>query len=254
VASGARPRMRGAMQATTFAEAIVLIAAMRDEVRKPSTDEYVAFMAFCLANVSRSHAQFLQDMWVAYELGAKRDGFFVEFGAADGVHASNSLYLERDLGWSGIVAEPARIWQPRLQANRKCFVDERCVWVRSGEELVFNQPAIALHSTIDSYSNSDMHGDTRVEGERYPVQTVSLMDLLAHWKAPRRIDYLSIDTEGSELDILQAFDFSAYEIGLISVEHNYTDKRGDLFDLLVANGFRRKFDKLSNVDDWYVRA
>lgn len=242
------------MRTTTYAEALELLVALRDQTRKPSDDEQMGFIGFCLAHLSRSHGQFLQDLWVAYEMGSKRDGFFVEFGAANGVHASNSLLLERDLGWRGILAEPARIWRPHLRTNRTCAIDERCVWTRSGEELVFNQPAIALHSTIDSYSNSDMHGDTRVGGERYPVQTVSLMDLLAHWGAPRRIDYLSIDTEGSELDILQAFDFSAYEIGLISVEHNHTDKRGPLFELLTSNGFRRKFEKLSNVDDWYVRA
>ena len=242
------------MRTTTYAEALELLVALRNQTRKPSDDEQMAFIGFCLANLSRSHGQFLQDLWVAYETGSKRDGFFVEFGAANGVHASNSLLLERDLGWRGILAEPARIWYPHLRTNRTCSIDDRCVWTRSGEELVFNQPAIALHSTIDSYSDSDMHGDTRVEGERYPVQTVSLMDLLAHWQAPRRIDYLSIDTEGSELDILQAFDFSAYEIGLISVEHNHTDKRGPLFELLTSKGFRRKFEKLSNVDDWYVRA
>jgi hypothetical protein len=164
------------MRTTTFAEALELLAALRNQTRKPSGDEQVAFIGFCLANLGRSHGQFLQDLWVAYELRSKREGFFVEFGAANGVHASNSLLLERDLGWSGILAEPARIWHPHLRANRKCFIDERCVWVRTGEELVFNQPAIALHSTIDSYSNSDLHSDTRVEGERYPVQTVSLLE------------------------------------------------------------------------------
>ncbi len=242
------------MQTTTYAEALELLVALRNQTRKPSEDEQIAFMGFCLANLGRSHGQLLQDLWVAYETRAKRDGFFVEFGAANGVYASNTLSLERDLGWRGILAEPAHIWYPHLRNNRTCAIDDRCVWVRSGEELMFNQPTFALLSTIDSYSNGDALAKNRVEGERYPVQTVSLMDLLAHWNAPRRIDYLSIDTEGSELDILQAFDFSAYEIGLISVEHNHTDKRGALFDLLTSKGFRRKFEKLSNVDDWYVRA
>ena len=98
-----------------------------------------------------------------------------------------------------------------------------------------------------------MHADTRKDGQRYDVQTVSLNDLLAHWRAPRRIDYLSIDTEGSELDILAHFDFEAYEIRLITVEHNHTALRQPIHDFLVAKGYRRKFEKLSNVDDWYVR-
>jgi len=241
------------MRTTTFAEALEILVALRDQTAKPSSDEQIAFLGFCLANVARSHSQFLQDLWVAYELGSRRNGFFVEFGGADGVKGSNSYLLEREFGWSGIIAEPAHVWYPALPRNRHCFIDRRCVWTQSGETLTFNQPAIAAHSTIDSYSAADLHADTRVEGLRYPVETVSLIDLLGHWNAPRRIDYLSIDTEGSELDILTSFDFAAYDIRLISVEHNHTDKRDALMALLTGHGYRRKFEKLSNVDDWYVR-
>ena len=81
----------------------------------------------------------------------------------------------------------------------------------------------------------------------------SLLDLLAHWNAPRRIDYLSIDTEGSELAILEAFDFSRYEIRLISVEHNHTAQREPILKFLASRGYRRKFEKLSSVDDWYLK-
>ena len=84
-------------------------------------------------------------------------------------------------------------------------------------------------------------------------ETVTLVDLLAFWKAPRRIDYLSIDTEGSELDILNAFDFSAHDVRLITVEHNFSGNRGPILDLLTAQGYRRKFTDLSMVDDWYVK-
>ncbi|HEX7947688.1 MAG TPA: FkbM family methyltransferase, partial [Phenylobacterium sp.] len=71
--------------------------------------------------------------------------------------------------------------------------------------------------------------------------------------APRRIDYLSLDTEGSELDILAAFDFDAWDVRLITVEHNHTDRREAVFDLLTGKGYARKFESLSRVDDWYVK-
>ena len=93
----------------------------------------------------------------------------------------------------------------------------------------------------------------RRDGRRYPVETVSLNDLLAFWEAPRRIDYLSLDTEGSELDILQHFDFAAHDVRLITVEHNHTARRQPILELLTARGYRRKFETLSSVDDWYVR-
>jgi FkbM family methyltransferase len=242
------------MNPVSFADVLEILVLLRDRRADGPGEEQLRFLKFCQAHLGRSHGQFLQDLWVAYELKSRREGFFVEFGAADGVHASNSLYLERELGWRGILAEPARVWREALTRNRRCAIDTRCVWSRTGETVTFNQPAIALHSTIDSYSAADGHAATRVEGERYPVETVSLMDLLRTWDAPARIDYLSLDTEGSELDILQAFDFSAYDVRLITVEHNHTDKRRPLYDLLTANGFVRRFEKLSNVDDWYVKA
>ena len=239
------------MRPITFTEALQTLVLMREHT---SDNEEGRFITHCLHGITKSHAQFLQDLWVSFELRNQRDGFFVEFGGTNGVKFSNSCYLERELGWRGIVAEPARIWYPALRDNRRCFIDERCVWTTTGERLAFIQPPIAAHSTLVAFADSDGHADTRQDGERYEVETVSLLDLLAHWKAPRRIDYLSLDTEGSELAILQAFDFSAYDVGLISVEHNHTDKRQPIFDLLTAQGFRRKFEKLSDVDDWYVKS
>ncbi len=236
----------------SLADALELLVVLRDQTGRPGDDQSL-FVNFCLKNVGWSKAQFLQDLWVAYELKSRRGGFFVEFGGTDGIKYSNSYALETEFGWSGVIAEPARIWYPALRYNRGCAIDDRCVWTHTGERLMFNQPAIAAHSTIDSYSAADRLADTRTDGQRYEVETVSLNDLLTHWRAPRRIDYLSLDTEGSELDILKATDFEAWEFRLITVEHNHSDQRQPLHDFLTSKGYRRKFEKLSNVDDWYVR-
>ncbi len=241
------------MRQFSFADALEILVALRDRTSRPSPDPQAAFVKFCLANISRSSSQFLQDLWVAHELKSQREGFFVEFGGADGIRSSNSYYLETELGWTGVIAEPARAWYPALRNNRACDIDERCVWDRSGLTVTFNQPDIALHSTIDSYSDGDLHADSRRAGQRYAVETVSLNDLLAFWGAPKRLDYLSIDTEGSELDILTAFDFAAWDVQLITVEHNHSNKRQPIFDLLTSRGYVRRFEALSNVDDWYVK-
>lgn len=241
------------MARLSYAEALDLMAMLRDHARPDSPDEQMRFIAFCLRHLPESSAQLLQDLWVAYETGAQRGGYFVEFGAVDGVHASNTLYLERHLGWTGILAEPARIVHAALKANRACAIDTRCVWSESGRKLLFNQTVPLVHSTIDSFSAGDMHAASREGGERYEVETVSLNDLLVHWAAPARIDYLSVDTEGSELDILAAFDFDRWDVRLISVEHNFTAAREALLDLLTARGYVRRFPALSRVDDWYVK-
>jgi Methyltransferase FkbM domain len=63
----------------------------------------------------------------------------------------------------------------------------------------------------------------------------------------------SIDTEGSEFEILQAFDFARYDVKIITCEHNFSPLRDKLHALLTAKGYVRKFEVLSQVDDWYVK-
>jgi FkbM family methyltransferase len=200
----------------------------------------------------KSKAQLKQDMFVLDELGYKRDGYFVEFGATNGIDFSNTYLLETEMGWRGILAEPARVWQDALVANRKCCISFDCVWSKSHEELEFNEVGAADLSTIDVFSDVDEHAKTRTEGKKYDVYTRSLLDLLNKYKAPKEIDYLSIDTEGSEFEILNAFDFDAYKFKVITCEHNYTPMREKLADLLTSKGYTRKYPEYSRFDDWYV--
>jgi len=71
--------------------------------------------------------------------------------------------------------------------------------------------------------------------------------------AHQKIDYLPIDTEGSELEILKGFDFDEFDISIIMCEHNFTEKRAEIHGLLVDKGYRRKFVDYSMFDDWYVK-
>ena len=201
---------------------------------------------------SSSKAQLKQDIFVLSELDCKTGGYFVEFGATNGVDLSNTYLLETKFGWTGILAEPAKVWAEALTKNRKCHIDYDCVWSTSGEVLEFNEVNAAELSTISTFSGVDEHAATRTSGTKYPVTTISLLDLLKKYNAPRTIDYLSIDTEGSEFEILSAFDFDAYQFRVITCEHNYTPMREKIYNLLTSKGYTRKFPNLSHFDDWYV--
>jgi FkbM family methyltransferase len=200
----------------------------------------------------KSKSQLRQDMFVLSELNYKRNGYFVEFGATNGIDLSNTYLLETEYGWNGILAEPATLWHEDLQKNRTARIDKRCVWKHTGESLIFNETNFAELSTIDSLSESDLHAKAREGGKKYSVQTISLVDLLSEHKAPNEIDYLSIDTEGSELDILENFDFGRYKFKIITCEHNYSPTREKLSSLFQKNGYRQKFAHISQFDDWWV--
>ncbi len=199
-----------------------------------------------------SPSQLAQDVWVLATLGSLRPGYFVEFGATDGIAFSNTLVLERRFGWTGILAEPGRVWHADLAINRSCRIDHDCVWSKSGLELRFNETAEAEYSTVDAHSSSGGHASRRRFGKPYSVPTVSLMDLLARHGAPDVIDYLSVDTEGSEHEILAAVDFSRVRFRTISCEHNHGENRARIHSLLTSHGYVRVHEDLSLFDDWYV--
>lgn len=202
----------------------------------------------CLDALAESPAQLRQDLFALAMNGFKRDGFFVEFGATDGEELSNTLLLEKGYGWSGILAEPATMWHDDLKANRACSIETDCVWSATGDTLEFTEAPRGENSAISQY----VRAKRKAQGTGYSVNTISLADLLAKHNAPEVIDFMSVDTEGSEFDILQAFDFSKHRFRVITVEHNYAPQREKLHTLLTEKGYRRVHEDVSRFDDWYL--
>jgi FkbM family methyltransferase len=237
------------------AKLLLGMARLRDTIRQEPVPGTRRFLEHCVAHMGASHAQIFQDLFVAYALRGRIGGFFCEFGATDGLALSNSAYLERRLGWSGILAEPARGWHEALARNRpQARIETRCVWSRSGETLEFQESTTRELSSIGSFSRSDGHARKRGEGQTYTVQTISLNELLSTHQAPADFDYLSMDTEGSELQILESLDFARFRPKVITVEHNFTPSRARIHALLEAQGYRRVLPECSQFDDWYLGA
>jgi len=200
----------------------------------------------------RSKSQIGQDIFALSEIGVIRQGFFVEFGATNGVDRSNTWMLEKVLGWRGILAEPARCWHEQLAANRNCAIEHRCVWRNTGEKLTFSEVSDPELSTLSTFSGDDFHHKSRESHRAYQVETISLDELLRAHDAPVSIDFFSIDTEGSEFDILEAFDFGKRRFRVIVCEHNYAPIREKIYALLTSKGYVRRYADLSRFDDWYI--
>jgi FkbM family methyltransferase len=215
-----------------------------------ATDEQAIFVRD-LVNSTYSNAQINQDLWVLHETRRKRCGYFVEIGAADGIDLSNTLLLERDFGWQGILAEPNPVWHAALRRNRKAALDYRCVYSRTGDRVQFAATCHAGLATILEFLSTDGHAKSRMKYETIEVETVSLNDLLEAHAAPHTIDYISIDTEGSELRILEGFDFAKWDVKLFSIEHNLTSQEQALDRLMQQNGYERRYARYSLIDAWY---
>ena len=193
-----------------------------------------------------------QDRWVVEHVyPGKRSGFFVDVGA---VHQpsgadSNTWVLEKELGWSGILVEPDPVNAALLRRLRKTMLCQVAAYDTDGEtvELVM---AGSFSGTLPDLGQ-DVWGPVRAGRPTVLVQTRTLATILRQHGAPRIIDFLSLDTEGSELRILRNFPFGDYTFGAVCVEHNFVSRqRQALRDLLTGNGYR--FAGERGVDDCYV--
>jgi FkbM family methyltransferase len=212
----------------------------------------VAFGDFLYRHAPLTCAQIYQDLWVLFELKEKRGGFFVEFGATDGVAMSNTLLLERDYGWTGILAEPNPVWHACLERNRRVSIAKVAVGPVSAPAVAFAATESPEIAGLKAYAGLDRLARHRADSPEISVEALSLNDLLDRHDAPSPIDFISIDTEGSELAILQNFDFKRWQVRTFCIEHNFAPARDAIHRLLTANGYRRRFPQYSMFDDWYA--
>ena len=194
----------------------------------------------------KSYSQLGQDIAVANFFNQKQGGYFVDVGAWDGVEISNTYLLEKQLGWNGICIGPLPKQFESLQKNRACACIQLAAYSQSGLEFDF-----AVYEGISGIVNHiDKHLHA-LDGGRIKVHTKTLTEILDENKAPSFIEYMSLDTEGSELEVLKGVDWSRYSFGYISIEHNGVEpRRSQMRQYLQERGY--SFLRENGVDDDYV--
>lgn len=156
------------------------------------------------------------------------DLFYVDVGANDGIIASNTAYFDLELGWKGICIEPHPSAFKKLESNRTSSINlNLCA---SDDDGIVDFLAIdgysEMLSGIHKYYPSDnlkrierelqiMGGEKKI----IKIQSKPLNKILSEYEV-KKIDYLSIDTEGSEYQILNSIDFDEVDIRVISTENS----------------------------------
>ncbi|HEX8096216.1 FkbM family methyltransferase [Jatrophihabitans sp.] len=200
-----------------------------------------------------------QDRFVLAACGGQRGGFFLDSGASDGLHGSNTRTLEVEYGWTGICIEPNTELHARLVSNRNCICLDCCLYDREGD-VEFFEAAQVYGGIVDEYDPGHLEF-ARAFVARQPSDSASsaapvtksartIRSVLQEFRAPRVIDYWSLDTEGSELAILRAFPFEEYRVRFLTVEHNHTPIRAAISAFLAGHGFQRVVDL--GIDDGYA--
>jgi FkbM family methyltransferase len=202
-----------------------------------------------LIHCDESKSQLNQDLVALASNNFAKGGFFVEFGAADGLLHSNSYYLETKFGWKGILVEPvARQYQECL-VNRASTVLHAAVTGASGEIVNIRDRGLFTKSVKAKKLSSVLR---RVGSGVEQVVGVSLNDILSANKAPKCIGFLSMDTEGSELEILKNFNFVNC-VHFVAIEHNFTAARSEIEILMKAQGFTEILREVSSFDSWWEK-
>ena len=204
------------------------------------------------------YSQYDQDKTVNEKIFKNRkDGFFVDIGASDGVHGSNTLFFEQ-LGWNGICIEPRTESFALLQESRSSINLNCCVFHEDGEiqfrEITgYPQALSGIVETYDKKHLSRIDGELKKKGgdcTDKKIKCFTLMSIMDKYAKSNRIDLLSIDTEGSEEEIIFSIDFDVLDIKVICVENNYKDT--SIEKHLFKNGFI-KIATLFDCDDVYVK-
>lgn len=154
--------------------------------------------------------------WIVRDFfGDRRDGFFVDVGAADARKGSNTYYLESHLGWSGIAvdalteyAEAYRLHRPRTRFFG-LFVGDRS----DAEAIMY----VSRRNTEASSVSLDFTNYYTSGARARRVPTIRLTDLLDR-AGVRSVDFLSMDIELSEPLALAGFDVDLFKPALVCIE------------------------------------
>lgn len=209
--------------------------------------------------IENFQSQIYQDIFASFIVGDKYDKTFLEFGATDGLDISNSYTLESSFNWKGVLSEPSPQWHEALKKNRKnSKIITKCIWKESGKKLDFFMSDFGSLSTIKDFVESDKisiptNTEIRLKsGKTISVETISLNDVIKEYFNSICPSYISIDTEGSEYEILKAFDLDNFRPKVFTIEHNHTENETKIDEHLITNGYVRIFRKLTTFDAWYI--
>jgi len=192
---------------------------------------FLTSFTYCFSEETpKYYSQFLQDKYLNEKVFMnKKHGVFIDIGAHDGVLLSNTYFFEKTLDWTGICIEPLPEVFDRLEKNRTSICINGCVTETRTKVpfLKISGYSDMLSGIIDKYDPEHLkrieheqavHGGTSelVDVEGYPLNALLEFYGIYH------VDFISLDTEGGELDILKSIDFSRFQVDVIVVENNYS--------------------------------
>ena len=191
-----------------------------------------------------SKSQNGQDLFALLSNDFKKNGVFIEFGAYDGVIFSNTHLLEKHFGWNGILIDPIPSHFESMKLNRNCKLLHAAITTeRQDSVLIEELPASDLSRFVNN---------RKIFKKVHEVKAFTLQEVIDQNLSSNDIDFLSIDIEGNDIQILKSLDFSIYKIKAICVEHNFREGSDEIIGFMHKNGYDLVYREFSKNDYWFV--
>lgn len=207
-------------------------------------------------------SQYGQDKYIIENVfKCMNHGCFIDLGAHDGITFSNTYVLEKKYNWEGICVEPNTDIYQQLKNNRSCITSDLVVSTKQKEVDFFyikdgdpNCPGCSMFSSTIPFKHP--HGEV----QKCKKLAFPLYSLLEFYNVPKMIHYMSLDIEGSEVEVLNKYFEDEYinnDIGwrrriiTISVEHNYNAEVRDSLNKILSK-YHYTLIKENEIDDIYI--
>jgi hypothetical protein len=199
-------------------------------------------------NTTKSYSQINQDIWVLEKTNYKRNGYYIDIGCADGEKISNTFLLDKHYNWSGLA----------IDINARNMIDRTCNVFKG---LVYDEDKVVEFIKADF--NLDFSGikdhltnifRLKDKTKTSPIekhQTIVTQKVFDAYNVPKYIDFLSLDVEGSELNVLKGIDFNKHIFKIIMIEHNFEQpSRDNIRKYLAERNY--KYVTSNQWDDIYM--
>lgn len=186
-----------------------------------------ALSAEPLGQHGQLHSQAGQDWIVQSILQCQTGGYFLDLAANDAEIISNTLMLERDFQWNGLCIEANPQYADKY-ARRKCQLVMAAVGSPTDTAVEFASRGVYGGIVDTEFDNKEAEPNKTLK-----LYTVALAEVLRRFKAPRIIDYLSLDVEGAESMVMQGFPWSEYKFKVLTIER----PKPDLVSALTSHGY-----------------
>lgn len=174
-----------------------------------------------------------------------KNGFYVDVGAHNGKKFNNTLYFEKNNNWTGINIEPIKNVFDKLVINRPNNINLNCAVCNNDGETDFclnvgyTEMLSGIKDSFDIRHFNRLQNENQQMGsttEIIKVKTKKLETILDENNITH-INYLSIDVEGAEFEVIKSINFDKVFIDIIGFENNYDDASYPIVKYLENKGF-----------------